>query len=990
MYTMRVNSGSIFEATTPRRLSSIAVFLLVLSGCVALNAQNIINTVAGGGTVAGPATGPQADIPGPSSVIVDSQGNMYVASPAAEQIYMVDPTGTTLSVFAGLGWVREYPQRYDGSLPTQGSFNGPTGLAIDGAGNIYVADTNAYLIWKITPATQTTPAAINAFAGTGHLCHPTKCGDGSTALGAKFSYPTAVATDTAGNVYIADTGDNRIRVVNTQSTPIVIAGVTIDPGDIQTVAGTWTQCTSPTSACGDGGKAVKADLNGPNGVAVDQLGNIFIADTGDHRVRVVTPKGNIAAYAGDGTPCIPAQGCGDGGSAQNANLSAPWQIYVDPSDNLYISDPPENRIRLVNNKQIISSIVGSGGSCNLAKAPFCGDGGAATSAELNSPRGVYADASGNVYVGDTGDQRVRKVTVAGQTQTINTYAGGGSGNDGGPATSAILAANRDIAVDSAGNYYIADTANNRIRKVSGGIITTVAGTGLTGYSGNNVGATAADVTFDQPWGLAVDSSGNIFVADTYNEVIRKVSAAGIITTVAGLPGKPCVPTTNCGDGLLATGASFTQPTTVAVDSADNLYIADFGASRIRFINNSTGIISTIAGSTTGLVCQNPIYPSCGDGGAAASALLNQPYGVTVDSTGQVYIADTGDNRVRKIDSNGNINGYAFSGVVDFGPNGVAALLSDYNTPLYVALDSRDNLFVSGSDFYYVIQRIDASTDPIVNPVASVAGVPSNPKYYGYCDNGGPTCDGSPAVGAYINNFGAALDSAENLYISDGGNNRVREVSSSPTQGLTPVVNVAPSKLTFPDTPIGMQSAPQTFTATNNGSDDLVISGASTTGPFAFQNATPCPGNSVAPHTECTYSVIFTPTGYGPESGTAVLNDNSFGSPSQTVTLNGSGPDFSITASPNTLTIEPCNAGYSTLTLTPKGGFNQTVNLTCTGVPAGTTCVANPNQLTLDGTDAANSTLTVTVGCSTQPGTYTLHAKGTSVVTRMANITLTVP
>ncbi|HLW87389.1 MAG TPA: choice-of-anchor D domain-containing protein [Terriglobales bacterium] len=973
---MRVNSLSIIEATTPRRLTHIAVFLLVLSCCVALNAQNIINTVAGGGSVAGPANGPQADIPGPSSVIVDSQGNMYVASPAAEQIYKVDPTGAMISVFAGLGWVREYPQRYDGSPATQGSFNGPTGLAIDGVGNIYVADTNAYLIWQINPS-----GIINAAVGNGHLCHPPKCGDGGEALGATFSYPTAVATDSAGNIYIADTGDNRIRAVNTQSAAIVIAGVTINPGKIQTVAGNGTPCSSSTSSCGDGGKAVAAELNSPNGVTVDHLGNIFIADSGDRRIRVVTPKGYIATYAGTGNACNPGVGCGDGGPAKSANLSAPWQIYVDPSDNLYISDPPENRIRLVNSSQVISSIVGTGSSCNKTSSPFCGDGGAATSALLNAPRGVYADANGNVYVGDTGDQRVRKVTAS--TQDISTYTGGGNGGDGGPATSAILADSRDIAVDNTGNYYIADTANNRIRKVSGGTITTVAGNGLTGYSGNNVSATATNVTFNQPWGIALDGSGDIFVADTGNKVIRKISAAGVITLVAGTPGQVCSPTQSCGDGGPALAATFAEPTKVAVDNVGNLYIADLAANRIRKVDTS-GNISTIAGNG-GVACTNPLYPACGDGGPATSSQLSAPYGVAVDSNLQVYIADTGDNRVRKIDTSGNINGYAFTGEITFGPNGVAALDSSYNTPLYVTLDSRDNLFVSGSDFYYVIQRVDASTVPIVNPVASVAGVPSDPKYYGYCSQGnGSTCDGDPAVGSYIDNFGAAVDSSENLYIADGGNNRVRMVS------MVPVVNVQPPTLTFPDTPIGQQSQPLNFTATNNGSDDLTISGASTTGPFALQNATPCPGNIVAPHTTCTYSVIFTPTGYGPESGTAVVNDNSYNSPSQTVTLNGSGPDFSLTASPNTLTIAPGNAGYSTLTLTPKGGFNQTVNLTCTGVPAGTTCVANPNQVTLDGTDSVNSTLTVTVGNSTAPGTYTLRAKGTSVLTRTVTITLTVP
>jgi len=187
----------------------------------------------------------------------------------------------------------------------------------------------------------------------------------------------------------------------------------------------------------------------------------------------------------------------------------------------------------------------------------------------------------------------------------------------------------------------------------------------------------------------------------------------------------------------------------------------------------------------------------------------------------------------------------------------------------------------------------------------------------------------------------------------------------------------------------MQSGPMNFSVTDNGYDDLAISGASTTGPFALVNAAPCPGNIVPPDTGCTYSVTFTPTGYGVETGTAVVNDNAFGSPSQTVTLTGSGPDFSLTASPNTLTIVRGNGANSTLTFTPLGGFNKTIAITCNGAPSGTTCVPSPNRVTLDGTNPANSTLTVTVGSSTAPGTYNLNVKGTSLATHITVVKLTV-
>jgi hypothetical protein len=312
------------------------------------------------------------------------------------------------------------------------------------------------------------------------------------------------------------------------------------------------------------------------------------------------------------------------------------------------------------------------------------------------------------------------------------------------------------------------------------------------------------------------------------------------------------------------------------------------------------------------------------------------------------------------------------------------LSSGYTQPQYVALDSRDNLFVSGSSIYYLLQRIDASTSPLVNPVTSIAGRGAgDPKYYGFFGDGGP------ALGAYLNNFGTTVDSAENLYISDGGNNRVREVSSSPTQGLVPVVAVSPTSLTFPPTPIGVQSQPMNFTVTNKGSDDLVISAPSISGPFSFVNQSPCPGNIVPPGTGCTYSVTFTPTGNGTAHGTATVNDNGFNNPQQNIALTGPSTDFTIAASPNSLTVARGAQGQSTITLTPVAGFNQNIALSCTALPAGTTCGYVPNPVTMDGSTAQTSALTVTGGSSTVPGNYTINAKGASVTTHTTPITLTV-
>lgn len=993
---------------------AFAVLLFLALSTSSARAQNTISTVAGGGTVNGSGTGSEvrigaparrsetttadvaietgttnrrgitipkvgwlkphpiphfatnsyADIPGPSSVVTDPQGNTYVASPNAQEVFVIS-NANEVSVFAGIGYSTENPENLDHGPATSASLNEPTGLAIDAAGNIYIADTTNYLIRKVDTA-----GIITSVAGNTDLCRNSTqpCGDGKLAVAAQLSYPAAVAVDAAGNLYIADSVDNRIRVVNTQSIPIKIAGVRIGPNDIRTIAGNGTPCASSVSLCGDGGAATAANLTNPLGVVVDSAGNIYISDSGDRRVRIVTPQGSISTYAGTGLPCHnPALGCGDGGAATSANLSTPWQISVDNSGNLYISDPPENRIRLVNSAtKIISSVAGNGAM------GFNGNGGPAIDSELNSPRGVWVDTFGNVTIGDSGNQQVRVVTPDG---FINLVAGKGSGGDSGPATSAILAADHDVALDSAGNLYIADTANNRIRMVTPGNppgnIYTVAGTGYAGNIGNSGPATSASL--NTPYGLTVDGSGNIYIADTLSLEIRLVTAStGIINLIAG-NGQKCVPTNVCGDGGSALHATFSLPTKVALDNAGNIYIADSGANRIRMIN-SAGIISTIAG--TGVRCANPLAGSCGDNGPATSALLNGPMSVAVDASGNVYIADTGDNRIRKIDSTGTITAYAFTGNNAFGPDKVDALSSSYNTPQYITLDPHGNMYVSGSDFFYVIQRIDAFD----HTVSSVAGKTGDPKYYGFAGDGGP------AIGAELNNFGVAVDGSGNLFIADGGNNRVRYI------GLSPIAITSATNLNFPAEPIGTTSPAMSFNLTNQGGDDLYLSGPPVvTGDFVLTGitGTTCAQNVISPSGECTYQLTFTPSGYGVRHGSIVITDNSYGHTTQTVNLSGRGPDFTISASPNTLSVAPGSQATSTLTLTPIAGFNQTVNLTCMGAPAGTTCTESPNTVTLDGSDAATSTLTVSVGSGTKPGTYTLRAIGTSVTTHQATITLTV-
>ncbi len=905
-----------------------------------------------------------ADIPGPSAVVSDGQGNTYVASPDAQQVYKIDASNT-LTIFAGVGYSTESPTRFDGGAATSASLNEPTGLAIDSKGNVFIADMTDYLIRKVDAN-----GVITTIAGNTTLCQDstTLCGDGRKATNAELNYPTGITADASGNVYIADTENHRVRVVNLQSTAIVVAGIRINPGTINTIAGNGAPCVRPTNPCGDGGNARSANLKFPQGVAVDSQGNIFIADAGDHRIRVVSSNGLINAYAGNGTPCgNPVQGCGDGTPAVSASLNNPWQISVDSSDNLYVTDPIENRLRVVDaGTKTITTIAGTG------VAGFNGNYENASSAQLNNSRGVWVDSTGAVTIGDTGNQMVRRISNG----LIAAVVGGGNGGDNGPATSAILSASHDVALDSAGNLYIADTANNRIRMVTPGDqgnIYTIAGNGTAGFVGDNAPATLARL--NQPFGIAIDQFNDIYIADTSNYAVRLVNQnSGIITTIAG-NGHPCAKSTAaCGDGGPATYAQFIRPTKVATDGAGNIYIADAGANKIRMINSS-GVIMTFAG--TGLACANPLAGNCGDDGPATQAELNGPFSVAVDGQGNIFIADTNDNRIRKVDSVTHlITAYAFDGRNAFGPEHVPALHSSYNTPQYINLDPRGNMYVSGSDFFYVVQRISA----VDGTVMSVAGPAGDPKYYGFKG------DGQNASKANLNNFGATIDGSGHLYIADGGNNRVRLVTLAAGASLTT------TSMTFAPEPIGTEGSPQSLGMTNKGSDDLTFSEAPiVSGDYILTliGGAGCAQNMIAPLGVCNAKVTFKPTGYGPRRGSITFSDNSYGHPTQKVFLSGSGPDFVMTQSTNTLSVVRGSQQTFTVTFSPLADFDQPILTTCGGVPKYSVCTASVNSVTLSGNSSTTVTYTIQVGAHTAPGTYTLRPTGTSVLKHETAIQLNV-
>jgi uncharacterized protein (TIGR03437 family) len=320
---------------------------------------------------------------------------------------------------------------------------------------------------------------------------------------------------------------------------------------------------------------------------------------------------------------------------------------------------------------LITTVAGDGA------AGFSGDDSAATVAQLCSPAGVAADANGNVFVADTCNNRIRKISATGIITTVVGNGVLGSGGDGGLATAAQLNGPSGVVVDAPGNLFIADTANQRIRKVStSGIITTVAGTGTSGFGGDGGLATAAQLRL--PQGVAVDGSGNLFIADTDNSRIRKVSTSGIITTVAGNSGFG-------GDGGLATAASLYIPYGVTVDGSGNMFIADTGNQRIRKVS-AGGIITTVAGSESGLFC-------C-DGEPATYAALYSPSGVAVDATGSLFITERGSQRIRKVSASGIITTIAGTGVRGFSGDGGPAFGSELDYPTGISIDAVGNLFAT--------------------------------------------------------------------------------------------------------------------------------------------------------------------------------------------------------------------------------------------------------------------------------------------------------
>jgi sugar lactone lactonase YvrE len=518
----------------------------------------VITTIAGNGSLgAGCANGPATSAPlnTPSGLAVDSHGNLYIAD--TEDYCVRKVSNGTITTVAGTG-VPFYSG--DNGQAVNAAIGFAESVAVDSNGNLYIADAGNERIRKVTVST----GVITTVAGNGTCC--AFSGDGGPATSAVLASPLGIAVDSMGNIFIADANHNVIREVTN--------------GNINTAAGNHAL---GAGFSGDTGAATQAQLSSPRMVAVDGSGNLYIADQGNNRIREVSHF-DINTIVGDGL-------IGDNGPATSGQLGSPFGIGLDPAGNLYIADTTLLRVRKVTAATgVITTVAGNGTS-----GASIANGSSATSVGLNFPNGVAADRNGNVYISDSFAFAILEVASG----LISTFAGDGTNGyrgDSGLATQAEIGNTYGIAADSQGNVYISDdletntTSANRVREISGGDINTVAGDGAIGSAGDGGPATSAQLNF--PTGLAVDSLGNLYIADLYNNEIRKVSQ-GTITTAAGNGAMGF-----SGDGSLAINAELNNPGGVAVDSQGNLFIADTGNNRIRMVTASDHIIRTIAGNGT--------------------------------------------------------------------------------------------------------------------------------------------------------------------------------------------------------------------------------------------------------------------------------------------------------------------------------------------------------------------------------------------------------
>jgi sugar lactone lactonase YvrE len=641
-----------------------------------------VTTLSGSGVYnRADGVGVESQFQGPQAMAFDTAGNMFVVDQSNHLIRKITPEGVVTTV-AGTG-----SSGFVNGPAATAQFAYPTGIAVDGADNLYVSESNNACIRKITP-----DGTVSTFAGTGvsgyadgpgataqfgfgirymafgpngnlyvaegtpnariRMVTPqgvvsTVAGNGTRAdydgqgVSASFNYPCGLTFDAAGNMYVTTLEGNAVRKITASGYVSTLAGST-QPGLVDATG-------------------TSARFYYPLGIAADASGNLFVADSQNNCIRKITSAGVVTTFAGSGV-----QGENQDGTGTAAGIQNPRGVVIDATGTLFVSDG-RSKIRKITAAGVVTTFAGNGTSSFMEGGP--------TRAQFSVPKGMVVDAQGGLYVADVANNRIRYVTAAG---VASTFAGNGEhAYLNGTGANAAFAQPRDLDRDAAGNFYVADSNNHRIRKITPeGVVTNFAGTGASG----STDGPAASATFSYPNGLAVDAAGNVYVADMSNNLIRKIDTAGTVSTYAGTSGYFYDPN----------AVTLRQPTDVALDAGGNLYVADKDNHSIRRIAPDRTAI-TLAGP-------GPYGQQGWVDGVGAAARFNAPEGLTVDAAGNVYVADTGNRRIRKVTPTGQVTTLAGNAISSGLPVDGAGSNAGFVRPLGLALDATGALYV-GDNLY---------------------------------------------------------------------------------------------------------------------------------------------------------------------------------------------------------------------------------------------------------------------------------------------------
>lgn len=927
-----------------------------------VDSNGVITTYAGNGTCGlGGNNGNNG--PAASAVLypiygltLDAAGDLYIAT--YYDIRKVTASTGTITTVTGDGNI--FGSAANGGPATQAGLSGITGIALDSMGNLYFSESINDDVRMVNGQT----GILSLFAGGSSN---RSGGDGGPASSAGLYWPTALATDGSNNLYIDDWFDSAIRKVNLQT------------GIITTIAGNWS---SGASVGGDGDPATSVSLGYPQSISSDKVGNLYVC-WGERVYKVTAPMAPPTPITASPTFSVAA---GTYANGQTLSISSPTS-----GSNLYVSfgsNPPDTNfggyygpmdisgtatvnVVAVAPGQLPSAPVSATYTITAPPAKvitttagsgifgFTGSGGPALNAEFGAPAAIVMDASGNQYILDQYNGAVWKITAGSGTITLIAGTGtSGYQGDGGPATSAEFSYPSSIAVDGAGNLYISDTNNNRIRMVSAAtqVVSTIAGPGTQGNLGDGGPATSALIS--APMGMVIHG-GSLYFADQFNARVRAINlTTGIISTVAG-GGH------SSGDGEVATDAALKQPEQVTFDSSGNLYLFDRGSLLLRMVAAGTGDISTLAG--------NGLFGSPTPGGPATDSALGPVQGLAVDAAGNVYFSDY-PNNVLKIDAKTKVlSNFAGNGYAGFSGDGGDALMAGLSAPQGLAFDTSGNLYIADFGNF----RIREVSTPIATatPTFSVAS-----GAYTGTQNISIT-DATANATIYYTTDGSTPDTGSTKYsgpITVGNTETIQAIAVASGYAQSAVASAAYT-ITIPTPSIGLTASanpiftsnPVTFTAT------LSSTYGTPTGTVNFLDGTTQLGSGTLSGGVATYTT--SSLAAGSHSITAVYGgDTNFKAATSTAVAE-TVEDFTFappSGGSTSATASPGGTATYTLSVTPPSGGSSAAAITfsISGLPTGATATFTPTSVPA-GAGPTNVTLTIQLPASAAATPGELRAFG---------------